>query len=428
MQRKHWVFILLLITAVVTSVTACAGEQGPEGPQGPAGAQGPPGPAGPEGEQGVPGPAGLDGLSYTPPTFIGSAACAECHQDIYDVFSQSGHPYQLNAVVDGESPQYPFSEVSNPPEGYTWDDISYVIGGYNWKARFLDQDGYIITGADENAATQYNLENDDLDLGDEWVSYHAGEENLAYECGTCHTTGYSPIGNQDGLSGIIGTWAFGGVQCEECHGAGSQHAENPIAIRVKIDRDAESCGACHATGSVDAVSATDGFIQHHDSYDALFPGKHATLDCVLCHDPHSGVVQLREANLPTTQTACENCHFDEAQYEAGHNNIGVDCIDCHMPNIVQNAVGDAERFMGDLRTHLVSINPTQIEQFVEDEDGIIALNQLSLNSSCRGCHNPDGFGPEVTDEELLSLAVGYHTPPPAEATAVEEAPADSETP
>lgn len=54
--------------------------------------------------------------------------------------------WKLNKVVDGQSPDYPFTEVPEPPEGYTWDDVTYVIGGYNWKARFIDQNGYIITG------------------------------------------------------------------------------------------------------------------------------------------------------------------------------------------------------------------------------------------------------------------------------------------
>ncbi|MAT98504.1 MAG: hypothetical protein CL608_15275 [Anaerolineaceae bacterium] len=425
MQRKQWFLMMLFITAVVTFVAACAGETGAEGPQGPAGDQGPPGPTGPQGPQGVPGPAGLDGLSYTPPTFIGSDACAECHQEISDAFAMSGHAYQLNAVVDGQPPQYPFSEVSDPPAGYTWDDISYVIGGYNWKARFIDQDGYIITGADENATTQYNLDNEALDLGDDWVGYHAGEANLPYDCGTCHTTGYSPIGNQDGRPGMVGTWAFGGVQCEECHGAGSQHAESPISVKLSINRDAESCNACHTRGFEGELDVADGFIQHHDGYDDLFQSKHLMLDCVVCHDPHTGVVQLREAELPTVQASCEDCHFDQAQYEAGHNDIGgVDCIDCHMPRLIENAVANAEMYTGDLRTHVVSIDPTQIEQF--NEDGTLTTTQLALNFACRSCHNPDGRAPEVTNEELLSLAVGYHTPPAAvEAAPVEEAPEEA---
>jgi len=426
MRRKQWFLMMLFITAVVTFVAACAGEPGPTGSQGPTGEQGPPGPAGAQGEQGVPGPAGLDGLSYTPPTFIGSEACAECHQDIYDVFMLSGHPYKLNRVVNGEPPQYPFSEINDPPEGYTWDDISYVIGGYNWKARFIDQNGYIITGTDANATTQYNLENEALGLGGDWVGYHAGEENLPYDCGTCHTTGYSPIGNQDGLPGLVGTWAYDGIQCEECHGAGSQHAENPITVSVKIDRDAESCGACHSRGAVEEVNASNGFIQHHEQYEELFQSKHIVLDCVICHDPHTGVVQLREAELPAVKTNCENCHFAEAQFEAGHDDVSVDCIDCHMPRLTKSAVGDPERFTGDLRTHIMAIDPNQVEQF--NEDGTVALSQISLNFACRSCHNSVGPALNKTDEELISRAIGYHTPPPLVEETPEAAPIDSEAP
>lgn len=116
MQRKQWFLMMLLITAVVTLVAACAGEPGAEGPQGPIGSQGPPGPQGSQGEQGVPGPAGLDGLSYSPPSFIGSEACAECHQEIYDVFMLSGHPHKLNAVSMANRPNIPLQRLANHPQ------------------------------------------------------------------------------------------------------------------------------------------------------------------------------------------------------------------------------------------------------------------------------------------------------------------------
>jgi hypothetical protein len=94
---------------------------------------------------------------------------------------KSGHPYKLNKVVDGKPPEYAFSEVPNPPEGYTWADITYAIGGHGWKARFFGKDGYVITGG-ENATTQCNLFNERLGLGDIWVAYHAGEQK-PYSCG-----------------------------------------------------------------------------------------------------------------------------------------------------------------------------------------------------------------------------------------------------
>ena len=50
-----------------------------------------------------------------------------------------------------------------------------MIGGYNWKARFIDQNGFIITG-DANATTQYNFANEVVGNDAHWVPYHAGEE------------------------------------------------------------------------------------------------------------------------------------------------------------------------------------------------------------------------------------------------------------
>jgi hypothetical protein len=411
MKRFYGSAILVCLAIALLAACAQAGEPGPAGPQG---AQGVPGPAGEAGLPGAPGAPGEAGLSFEPASFVGSNACAECHQEIYDVFIRSGHPWKLNRVVNGEPPDYPYSEVASPPEGYTWDDILYVLGGYNWKALFIDQQGYIITGTDENATTQYNLPNEELGLGNDWVGYHAGEANLAYDCGECHTTGYSQRGNQFDLPGLVGTWAYDGVQCEECHGPGSLHANHPVSFQMVIERDAEDCGRCHARGAVEEVNAANGFILHHEQYEELFQSKHLALDCVNCHDPHAGVVQLRQAEMPVTRTNCENCHFqqDRNQDNEAHQEFSIECVDCHMPRLVVSAVGDAERFMGDVRTHVVAIDPFQISQF--SEDGSVAHSQISLDFACRSCHNPDGAGQPKSDEELLRTAINYHARPDEE--------------
>jgi len=408
--------LLILLCVIALFMAGCAGDQGAQGPAGADGAQGPPGPAGADGAQGPAGAAGADGLNASVPAYVGSDACAECHQETYDVFMKSGHPYKLNPVVDGQPPEYPFTDIPNPPEGYTWDDISYVIGGYNWKARFIDLDGYIITG-DENATTQYNFFNPELGIGNNWVGYHAGESEVVYDCGTCHTTGYNPEGNQDGLPGLIGTWTEGGIYCEECHGAGSTHVDNPQTVDMKIDRDAEACGDCHVRGDSEEVNASGGFIQHHEQYEELFQSKHVTVDCVICHDPHTGVVQLRQVGEQTTRTSCENCHFQESQLSKNEEHDNVECISCHMPRVTKSALGIAEQFTGDIRTHLMAIDPNQIGQF--SEDGSVALSQLSLDFACRSCHNPDGNAREKTDAELIEMAVDYRSLPVVVEEAVE---------
>ncbi len=403
MRRVMFVlgFFLILTLAACSGDTGPAGPAGAPGPAGEVGAAGPAGPAGPAGETG-----GAVGVAAE---YVGSVTCAGCHEDISEVFNKSGHPYKLNKVVDGQPPTYPFTEITEVPEGYTWDDISYVIGGYGWKARFIDQEGYIITG-DADATTQYNLPNEAIGLGDNWVAYHAGEEMKPYNCGTCHTTGYQPEGNQDGLPGLIGTWTEPGIQCEECHGPGSNHAASPYGVAMKIDRTSNACGDCHLRGEPEGINASGGFIKHHEQYEELFQSKHRAIDCVACHDPHEGVIQNRIEGTPTTRVQCESCHFQNAQYQASDvMKSVVDCVDCHMPRLVKSALGDAEAYTGDIRTHLWAIDPLATSQFTED--GSEAISQISLDWACKSCHRDGGTASVKTDDELKDEAIGYHNRP-----------------
>jgi hypothetical protein len=66
-------------------------------------------------------------------------------------------------------------------------------------------------------------------------------------------------------------------------------------------------------------------------------------------------------------------------------------------------------FTGDIRTHLMGIDATQIEQF--SEDGSVALSELGLNFACRSCHVDGGSATVKTDEELIEKAYGYHDRP-----------------
>lgn len=416
MTIRKTLLVAIILTIAILSGACAAGPQGPAGEVGPAGPAGPIGPQGPEGKQGDAGPSGPTGAEY-----VGDKACSGCHPDIYDTYMLSGHPWKLNKIVNGQPPEYPFTNVSTPPEGYTWDDILYVIGGYNWKARFVNKEGYIITDAPGETGhtdylNQYNFANLLTGHNAGWVTYNSGVENMPYTCGECHTTGYNPRGNQDGLPGLVGSWAQEGVRCEACHGPGSLHMSNPQGIAMQVERDSELCGECHRRGEVEAVDAKGGFIEHHEQYEELFQGKHLALKCVDCHDPHTGVVQLRKAGEPTTRTTCEACHYQQAKYQKNpvHDSMNMSCTECHMTRIVKSAWGNAEEYTGDIRTHLMAIDPSQIEQFVTVTEGgeekSYAISQIGLNYACRHCHGA-GLAMPRTDEELIAGATGYHDQP-----------------
>lgn len=399
---------MLLFVAALVGAT-CEGTQGPAGQQGPAGAQGIAGTPGAQGVQGAQGPEGPQGP--TAATYVGSDTCAACHTEIAATVDNSGHPYKLNKVENAQAPTYPYTAVPNPPDGYTWADITYVIGGYGWKARFLDAQGYIITGPDASFTNQYNLENPLFNSGNpSWGKYHAGEANLVYDCGTCHTTGYNPEGHQDDLPGIIGTWAEPGVQCEACHGPGSNHVENPAGVALQIDRTAEACGACHVRNDQTSIEAASGFIQHHEQFDELVQTKHSSLTCVTCHDPHLGVFQARETSVSPVKVQCESCHFkQEYTQKSPTMQAAVSCVDCHMPRLDKSAQGSTSAFSGDIRTHLWAIDPrdpSTVSQFV----GTSAVSQITLDFACKSCHRAGStVALEKTNTELTTMATGYHS-------------------
>jgi hypothetical protein len=403
-QRTLFLVMTMLTLLLALLLGGCAGEQGPPGPEGAQGPPGPQGPAGPPADSSV-------GVA----TYVGSEACGQCHEALYNDFILSGHPYKLNPVVDGQPPE--------PPEGYTWDDISYVIGGYGWKARFIDQDGYIITGDDENATTQYNLYNEDLEMGDNWGKYHAGEAELVFDCGNCHTTGYSdwpPDSHQDDRPGLIGTWAAPGIQCEACHGPASLHVSDPgnTLLQPEVNRDATLCAQCHIRGDVSQIDASGVFVQHHEQYEDFFQSKHRALTCVDCHNPHATTLYQKEAvnqgSAPGIVVECENCHWEQEQFQpAGHS--FPKCVDCHMARLGKSALGDEDRLRGDIPSHLFAINPYADSQFYEDSDGnLFSEGYITIPYACAKCHYEDGIGGPVDLDTLKAFAQGYHDRPVGE--------------
>ena len=341
---------------------------------------------------------GNDGSEFQA-AYAGSENCKTCHSAIYNTFVQSGHPYKLNKVNDGVPPTYPFTSVPNPPDGWTWDMISYVIGGANWKARFVDLEGYIVTGD----AVQYNLETEG------WVGYHADEEigTKPYNCGKCHTTGWLPTADravhQDGIPGMAGAFAATGVQCEACHGPGGRHVKTVSASDITKDRSSEQCGTCHFRNADHTIAAKGGFIRHHEQYDEMIAAGHQVLSCNDCHNPH---VTVRHGQVGGITKNCTDCH--QAYAATSHN--GATCTDCHMPEATKSAVAK-NKYNGDVKTHIFKINADPNGQMF-NEAGSLANGAVTLDYVCYTCHNdPEGIGgggPALTMEELAALAPNIH--------------------
>ncbi|GAB4320390.1 MAG: hypothetical protein Kow0074_10670 [Candidatus Zixiibacteriota bacterium] len=345
-----------------------------------------------------------------PLEFVGSAKCGECHAEKYSDWKESGHPYKLTKIENGQAPQYPHSAVPNPPDGYTWNDISYVIGGYGWKARFMRSDGYIITGD----GVQYNLGRADIGAPEaQWVGYETSLDKKPYTCGTCHTTGWESLDenggvHQDGLEGIHGTWYETGITCEACHGMGSQHANRPSKTNINIDRNASACGNCHFRDTNHGILASGGFIKHHEQFDEMISAGHVALNCVDCHDPHKGT----RYELGGLIADCEDCHAGEAA-NMKHNGAP-DCKDCHMGRASKSA-RFVNAYRGDIQTHIMKINTDPVGKdamFYEEGGSTFSHGFITLDFACYGCHKDEsgvgGSYSQKTLAELSTFAKGMH--------------------
>ncbi len=55
------------------------------------------------------------------------------------------------------------------------------------------------------------------------------------------------------------------------------------------------------------------------------------------------------------------------------------------PGSDKSALADQAKFSGDLRTHLMAINPNATSQF--NKDGTQSQPYLALDFACRSCHS-----------------------------------------
>ncbi len=363
----------------------------------------------------------VDVLVPTEKAFVGSEACMSCHQDAYDLMMTSGHPFKLNKV-DGAAPTYPnlLPALTIPAVLNSWDDVTYVIGGFAWKARFVDANGYIVTGD----AVQYNL------VDQTWSGYHSDEAmgTKQYNCGKCHTTGWVDVAagavGQGGLAGMAGTFTEGGVRCEACHGEGNIHAVTKSVDDIVLDESSELCGKCHYRDEGHNILASGGFIKHHEQYDEFKTSGHSTsaagLTCATCHVAHGSVKHGETSGLTTTGT-CTNCHGTTGNHAITTNTShhGADCVTCHMPYATKSAITTKGGILGDVQTHIFKLNPALgADMFSEDGGNTYAninLEGVPAKFACYYCHSDgNGGGGDAsvkTLEDISDKATGFHTAP-----------------
>lgn len=177
-------------------------------------------------------------------------------------------------------------------------------------------------------------------------------------CIPCHTVGYKgtnadPAINNGGYDEQA-VPRLAGVQCENCHGPGSEHpTNNPTSVKVELD--AALCGGCHQDA-------------HHPTYEEWEESAHSEVivaeavnpSCAKCHN---GIESIRYLNDPAAYT-------NQPTGWVPSDTLEVVCAVCHDPHGNGNP--------GALRNAAVTD--------VVLPNGIL-IPQAGAGRLCMSCHN-----------------------------------------
>jgi Secretion system C-terminal sorting domain/Cytochrome c552 len=248
-----------------------------------------------------------------------------------------------------------------------------------------------------------------------------GDHFAAY-CVSCHTTGYDANADNDGFDDfdfIFPDSLFDGqydnmvaaypdamdranIQCESCHGPGSEHMGNIADNKMISNLDVKNCAVCHDAGThhvYPAQWAASG--QDATEFDGRgFHGGHAAGAfvsyaggrgaCAPCHSG-AGYVQWDKEGKPTDGNGLPT------GTEVLPESVNISCAVCHDPHVNNNE-------------HQLRLSDTQLG------DGTpITFEKYGTGAQCMECHRSRRYAVEyASDPNSGSSHFGPHHGPQAD--------------
>jgi tetratricopeptide (TPR) repeat protein len=194
-------------------------------------------------------PPAADGAAGPPATFVGHAACIDCHREAYETWRGSHHDHAM-AIADSTTVLGDFDDavfedggirsrfyrrdgryfVHTEGPGGVMDDfeIAYTFGVEPLQQYLIPFPGgrlQSLTIAWDTARERWFHLYPHHDIPpDDWLHWTRGGQNWNGMCAECHSTnlrkGYDPESDT-----FDTRWSEIDVSCEACHGPGSRHVE-----------------------------------------------------------------------------------------------------------------------------------------------------------------------------------------------------------
>lgn len=262
-------------------------------------------------------------------------------------------------------------------------------------------------------------------------------DHFASYCVSCHSTGYNPNADNDGfddrdfvfpdtlseeayqmvLTNSPEAMKLSDVQCEACHGPGSEHNGNVSASKMVSSLSSDNCAICHDSGEHNVLPAQWDVSRHANPLYAGYAGGRS--GCATCHSGAAFVAaQKGETEVPAaTPITCATCHdpHDASNshqlrtvevslangMEVTGGGSGKLCMNCHKSRRDGNDY--TTNYLGNLSSHFGPHHGPQAdvllgENLVTFETTIGKTNHFGiLENACASCHmkvteNVDGEG------------------------------------
>ena len=246
-------------------------------------------------------------------------------------------------------------------------------------------------------------------------------------CLECHSTGYDPAANNDGFddfpfvfptSLVSGTYnqyltrypeamKRADVQCESCHGPGSDHLSNIDNSKIDVTLSSDVCAYCHKEGSHHIIPL-QWDVSVHAAETHLYSGS-SRYSCTPCHNGQGfvdfvkGNPQSVQVNIAITCATCHDPHNAENLHQVRTTSatlmngrvvddagLGGLCINCHQSR--NNAVPFVENYLKSLNSRFGPHHGPQGDMLIGTnaytwgEELNLSPHYAAVENACVGCH------------------------------------------
>jgi hypothetical protein len=259
-------------------------------------------------------------LNLTAGTYVGAQTCALCHsggvvaENTYVPWSQTPHASFFTRAIDGlESDHYSKNCISCHTVGY-------------------DANTNAVNGGFDDVATSLGWTFPTVLTNGNWAALPSSLQNLAnIQCENCHGPGSehaAALGHTNAVNWPRIGISFAAGNCAQCHDSKPNHirsaewnnSKHAVATRTPSGPTRAACARCHTAGGFAQYAATLGTTNVYTTNNAITV--YEAITCSSCHDPH-------DASKPHQLRAPESVLLADAVTVVTNAGAGSLCMDCH---------------------------------------------------------------------------------------------------